>query len=114
MIEGKIMGRVITVLERHKNLIKVKFRGEFGYFFPDTNLVNQSANVETFVDAEKTLAKYLAKEDDQLIMVPRGFDVDDLLFIVQAISKEAIKAGNEGDLGIFEINPDGKIKRQAE
>ena len=47
-------------------------------------------------------------------MVPRGFDVDDLLFIVQAISKEEIKAGNEGDLGIFEINPDGKIKRQAE
>ncbi|MCL8495940.1 hypothetical protein M9195_05495 [Apilactobacillus sp. F1] len=108
------MGRVITVLERHKNLIKVKFRGEFGYFFPDTNLVNQSAKVETFIDAERALSDYLAKEDDQLIMVPRGFDVDDFLFVVQAISKEEIQLGNEGDLGIFEINPDGKIKRQAE
>ncbi|CAI2648735.1 hypothetical protein AKUH3B202X_04460 [Apilactobacillus kunkeei] len=108
------MGRVITVLERHKNLIKVKFRGEFGYFFPDTNLVNKSSQVETFIDAENLLAKDLSEDDDQLIMVPRGFDVDDLLFIVQAISKEEIKAGNEGDLGIFEINPDGKIKRQAE
>ena len=108
------MGRVITVLERQKNLIKVKFRGEFGYFFPDTNLFNQSAKVETFIDAEKALSDYLAKEDNQLIMVPRGFDVDDLLFIVQAISKEEIQLGHEGDLGIFEINPDGKIKRQAE
>ncbi|CAI2578022.1 hypothetical protein AKUA2001_04470 [Apilactobacillus kunkeei] len=108
------MGRVITVLERHKNLIKVKFRGEFGYFFPDTNLVNQSGKVETFIDAERALSDYLAKEDDQLIMVPRGFEVDDLLFVVQAISKEEIQLGNEGDLGIFEINHDGKIKRQAE
>ncbi|CAI2648685.1 hypothetical protein ERK14_03630 [Lactobacillus kunkeei] len=108
------MSRIITVLERHKNLIKVKFRGEFGYFFPETNLVNKEAKVETFVDAEKALADSLKEDNDQLIMVPRGFDVDDLLFIVQAISKEEIKAGNEGDLGIFEINPDGKIKRQAE
>ncbi|WKN28439.1 hypothetical protein MUB42_04395 [Apilactobacillus kunkeei] len=114
MIEGEVMGRVITVLERHKNLIKVKFRGEFGYFFPDTNLVNKSANVESFIDAENTLADYLQEDNEQLIMVPRGFDVDDLLFVVQAISKKEIKAGNEGDLGIFEINPDGKIKRQAE
>lgn len=108
------MSRIITVLERRKNLIKVKFRGEFGYFFPDTNLVNKPANVETFIDAEKVLAEYLAKEDNQLIMVPRGFDVDDLLFIVQAISKDEIQAGNEGNLGIFKINVDGKIKRQAE
>ena len=108
------MGRVITVLERHKNLIKVKFRGEFGYFFPDTNLVNKTTKVETFIDAEKALANYLQQDDDELIMVPRGFDVDELVFIVQAISKTEIQAGNEGDLGIFEINPDGKIKRQAE
>ncbi len=108
------MGRVITVLERHKNLIKVKFRGEFGYFFPDTNLVNKATKVETFIDAEKALANYLQQDDDELIMVPRGFDVDELVFIVQAISKTEIQAGNEGDLGIFEINPDGKIKRQAE
>ncbi|CAI2577847.1 hypothetical protein AKUH3B111A_04400 [Apilactobacillus kunkeei] len=108
------MGRVITVLERHKNLIKVKFRGEFGYFFPDTNLVNKSSQVETFIDAENLLAKDLSEDDDQLIMVPRGFDVDELVFIVQAISTKEIQAGNEGDLGIFEISSDGKIKRQAD
>lgn len=113
MTEGCLMDQLITVLERHKNLIKVKCRGEFGYFFPTTNLVNKEAKVESFVDAENLLKEFLNRQNDELIMVPRFFDFEQNIFTIQGVSKTDIQKGLDGDLGTFYIDPDGNIKKQA-
>lgn len=108
------MDQLITVLERHKNLIKVKCRGEFGYFFPNTNLVNKESKVESFVDAEMLLKEFLDRQNDELIMVPRFFDFGKNIFTIQGVSKTDIQKGLDGDLGTFYIDLDGNIKKQAE
>lgn len=111
MIRSNNLDKIIPILERHKNLIKVKHRGEFGYFFPDTNILDENFKIRTVLQAEKCLRSYLPEDSSDTIMVPVNINLTKKLYTVQAVSKTDVMNGGNGDLGTYEIDGMGKIKK---
>ncbi|MHA8137614.1 hypothetical protein ACYATM_00555 [Lactobacillaceae bacterium Scapto_B20] len=103
--------QIIQVLERHQNLIKVKYRGEFGYFWPSTNLTGEHL-IKSFDDADQRMLTELNRNVDNTILVPLGFDPHALVFIIQVLDKPAIMAGQTGEVGIFNVHADGQVQKK--
>ncbi|GAA6237119.1 hypothetical protein [Apilactobacillus micheneri] len=96
------MSNIIKILESKQNLLKVTYSGEFGYFFPSTNLVQNNTKIKSFIDAKTELLEQL--KINNVITIPVEFDIDNELFIIQLINY------NFKELGVFSINNLGKIK----
>ncbi|MHA8110321.1 hypothetical protein ACYATP_02210 [Lactobacillaceae bacterium Melli_B4] len=103
--------QIIQVLERHQNLIKVKYRGEFGYFWPSTNLTGNHP-IKSFDDADQRVLNELKRSTAQTILVPLGFDPNALVFIIQVLDKPAIMQGSDGEVGIFKISAAGDVQKK--
>ncbi|MEJ6399853.1 hypothetical protein [Nicoliella lavandulae] len=103
------MAEIIQVLERHRNLIKVKYRGEFGYFWPTTNLTGNHP-IQSFDDADQALLQHLGRSTTDTVLVPLGYDPTNLIFIIQVLDKLAIQNGADGEVGTFNIMANGDIK----
>lgn len=96
------LSNIIKILESKQNLLKVTYRGEFGYFFPSTNLVQNNTKIKSFIDAKTELLEQL--KINNIMTVPIEFDIDNELFVIQLINY------NFKELGVFSINNLGKIK----
>ncbi|WP_105957109.1 hypothetical protein [Apilactobacillus quenuiae] len=96
------MSNNIKILEAKQGLLKVKYRGEFGYFFPSTKLVKNDAKIKSFNDAKKELLEKLKLSN--AIFAPTEFDIDNQLFIIQVINRDF------KNYGIFIVDSLGKIK----
>ncbi|UQS87365.1 hypothetical protein MOO44_04220 [Nicoliella spurrieriana] len=107
------MAELIQVLERHQHLIKVKYRGEFGYFWPSTNLTGHGHQLGSFDDADAWLLKSLGRSANTLILVPIAFDPHQLVFIIQVLDKHAMQTGGDGEVRTFSVTADGQIKNSA-
>ncbi|MBW1605103.1 hypothetical protein [Lactobacillus sp. Sy-1] len=106
------MAELIQVLERHHNLIKVKYRGEFGYFWPSTNLTGEHP-VKSFNDAERALLQHLKLAENDAILVPIAFDPASLVFIVQGLDRQAVQAGADGEIGTFQVTAEGQVIKKS-
>ncbi|UQS85123.1 hypothetical protein MOO46_00515 [Apilactobacillus apisilvae] len=98
------MKNKIFILEHRHNILKVKYRNEFGYFFPSTILTSKDSLVKSFLDAEQRLLNNLNSKD-KLILVPLSFDLKQQLFEIQVLF-------DYSELGIFNIYSNGNITKK--